>query len=107
MVPVEREVSSYPGKLVSVTGKVASLEVIKSADGSTTTFMEMLPHYGGKEYNVKYFVTYGGGLPVKNGDMVWFALLPADLARYMSAGVRRNAVVTTALPAEKVTVNGK
>jgi len=104
---VERDFSSYTGKPVSVTGKVTSLEVIKGVDGSKTTFMEMLPRYGGKEYDVEYFVIYRGGLPVKSGDVVCFALLPVDLARYMSAGVRRNAVVTIALSAEKVTVNGK
>jgi len=56
---------------------------------------------------VKYFVIYRGGLPVKSGDVVRFALLPVDLARYISAGVRHNAVVTITLSAEKVTVNGK
>ncbi len=99
---VHKHFAEYAGKPVRVTGRVATAESVKARDGSRVTVLQLSPRWGGKEYDIDFFVVNRGDIRVVRGDVVDCRLLPVDLARYVSSKGPLKAVVCLAMSVDRV-----
>lgn len=72
-VLVHKQFAEYAGKPVHVTGRVATVESVKATDGSRVAVQQVSPRWGGKEYNIDFFV-------VNRGDTGWSAAMSSIAA---------------------------